>query len=284
MQKTDNGKLSSGARGVRGFLRRFPLYERLKGSWVYDWYWTIADKGIIASRRDEISFYRNILRGFQKGDLIFDVGANHGYKTDIFLKSWATVIALDPDEHNREILIQKFLRYRLKKKPLVIVGKAVSSTNSVERFWIDAPGSALNTLSTKWVDSLRENENRFGQQLNFGKWKDVETVSIEQLISDFGAPFFIKIDVEGHELSVLLGMKNPVPYLSFEVNLPEFKPEGLQCVQMLSNLAPEGVFNYTPDCRSGLALLHWLRADAFTVALESCNESSIEIFWKSSVQ
>jgi hypothetical protein len=147
--------------------------------------------------------------------------------------------------------------------------------------WIDAPGSAKNTLSQKWATALASDEKRFGEKLSFERQKQIETVTMERLIEQYGMPVFVKIDVEGHELSVLRGMRRPVRYLSFEVNLPEFGPEGLECVQCLKSLAPRGRFNYTPDCRNGLALREWLEADQFSPILASCVDPSIEVFWKS---
>jgi hypothetical protein len=100
------------------------------------------------------------------------------------------------------------------------------------------------------------------------------------LISTHGVPLFIKIDVEGYELNVIRSLQRPVPYLSFEVNLPEFKPEGFQCVEILRGLAPSGIFNYAADCERGLSLEHWVRADEFLNVLGQCSESAIEVFWK----
>lgn len=272
--------MNSTMRDVRKWLGRAGVYQRAKASWIYDSYWRLADRRIIDDRKMEIDFYRNLLEGFREGDLIFDVGANLGYKTGIFLSLGARVVSVEPDEASQEILKQSFLKYRLKRKPLVIVPKAVSDTNSIERMWIDTPGSAKNTLSQKWAETLRGDDGRFGERLSFGQWKEVETVSIEKLVSEYGSPFFVKIDVEGYERSVLRGMRRPVPYLSFEVNLPEFRPEGLECVQILGRLASHGRFNYTADCRYGLALKQWLGTEEFYSAFNSCNEKSIEIFWK----
>jgi FkbM family methyltransferase len=212
--------------------------------------------------------------------LIFDVGANQGYKADIFLRFGAKVVAVEPDETSQEILKQKFLKYRLKRKRLVVVSKAVSEKTSSETMWIDAPGGAKNTLSQKWAETLRDDDKRFGHRLSFGQWKQVETISIEQLIAAHGLPFFVKIDVEGHELNVLRGMQRPVPYLSFEVNLPEFRREGLECIQVLASLAPDGKFNYTPDCRRGLVLERWISREEISALLDSCTDQSIEVFWK----
>jgi hypothetical protein len=147
--------------------------------------------------------------------------------------------------------------------------------------WIDAPGSAKNTLSRKWVETLRGDERRFGHRLGFADCREVETVSLEQLIRVHGLPFYVKIDVEGHELSILRGIQRPVPFLSFEVNLPEFRPEGLECVSLLAHLAQDGRFNYTPDCRRGLALERWGTAEEFRAVLHSCADPSIEVFWRS---
>ena len=255
------------------------LYQRVRGSRLYDFYWTVADKRIIDDRRSEVRFYRDLLKGLRPGDLIFDVGANQGYKADIFLRLGAKVVAVEPDEFSQEILKQKFLRYRLRKRPLIIVGKAVSDRTSIETLWIDTPGSAKNTLSQKWVGTLRDDEKRFGHRLGFERRREIQTVTLQQLIEAYGLPFFVKIDVEGYELSVLQGMQRPVPFLSFEVNLPEFRPEGLDCIGVLARLT-SGEFNYTSDCRRGLALERWLPAEEFSAVLDSCNDASVEVFWR----
>src|SRR5579864_4289372 len=130
---------------LRGLLQRAGLYERTKASWIYDFYWRLADRRIIDDREREINFYRNLLEGFCNGDVIFDIGANQGYKAGIFLKLGAKVVAVEPDEASQETLRQKFLNYRLRKKPLTIISKAVSDKNSTETMWIDAPGGAKNT-------------------------------------------------------------------------------------------------------------------------------------------
>jgi FkbM family methyltransferase len=267
---------------LRSLLRRAGVYERAKVSWIYDFYWSVTDRRIIDDRSREIEFYRHLLEGFQEGDLIFDIGANQGYKSEIFLRLGARVVAAEPDESSQEILKQKFLNYRLKRKRLAIVAKAVSEKSAKESMWIDAPGCAKNTLSQKWAETLRTDGKRFGETLSFGQRKEVETVTLEHLIAAHGMPYFVKIDVEGHELSVLRGLRQPVPYLSFEVNLPEFRQEGLECIRVLGNLAIEGKFNYAADCRNGLVLNQWLGAEEFSRVLRSNLDESIEVFWKTS--
>jgi FkbM family methyltransferase len=268
---------------LQKLLRRVGLYQRTKAFWLYDLYWGIADRRVIDQRRGEAAFYRKVLKGFGNGDLIFDIGANYGEKTDMFLRLGARVVAVEPDECTQEVLRQKFLQWRLSKRPVVIVGKAVSDKNAVETMWIDAPGSALNTLNRKWVESLRVDGNRFGARLNFAQQKEIETVTLEHLIETYGLPFFIKIDVEGYEANVLRGMKHPVRYVSFEVNLPEFRSEGLQCIELLSRVAAQGKFNYTVDCQHGLASDRWVGAQEFRDMFNGCEAKSVEVFWNAPV-
>src|SRR5262245_6668358 len=99
-------------------LKGIVIYHRLTSSVVYDLYWKIADRSIIDDRQREISFYRVLLDGFREGDTIYDVGANLGHKTNIFLKLGARVVAIDPDPLNREILEESFLRFRIVPKPV----------------------------------------------------------------------------------------------------------------------------------------------------------------------
>jgi FkbM family methyltransferase len=265
---------------VQTALARLGLYQRLRASRVYDLYWWVADRRILDARNKEIRFYRHLLDGLRKGDVIFDIGANHGAKTDIFLRLGAKVIAVEPDDLNAQVLTQKFLKYRLLKKPLVIVKKAVSDKSAVETMWIDAPGSAKNTLSRKWVETLRDDQSRFGHVLDFAEQREVVTTTLKDLVSEFGRPFFVKIDVEGSEPNVLRGLARSVPYLSFEVNLPEFQPEGLECVNLLRGVHPDGRFNYVVECGDGLVLKKWVKAAECLRLIKTCGHSSIEVFWK----
>jgi len=270
---------------IQSILKRAGLYYRLKTSCWYDLYWRVADRRVVDARNRELEFYRGFLSGFHEGDLIFDVGANNGTKTDVFLRLGARVVSIDPDEINQSILRDKFLRYRLTPKPVVIVGKALSDKSTIETMWIDGPGSAVNTLSRKWADTLKSHKDKFEHEhfgLDFAHRKEVETTTLEELILAQGLPFFVKIDVEGYERSVIAGLKHRVPYLSFEINLPEFRQEGLECVRLLGELASEGQFNYATDlCRGTLGA--WLEAQEFARVLEERCEGTIEVFWRTAL-
>jgi FkbM family methyltransferase len=269
---------------VQNAFRKLGIYERLKASCLYDFYWKIADSRIIRQRNREVDFYRDVLDGFRSGDLIFDIGANHGQKVDIFLRLGARVVAVEPDEFNQGVLRRKFLGWRITPKPVTIVGKAVSDNAVSQTMWVDAPGSAKNTLSSKWVETLRADKERFGERLDFAQTKNVQTTTLEELIAACGEPFFIKIDVEGYEPNVLRGLKRPVKFLSFEVNLPEFHAEGLECLDLLERISKNGRFNYTLDCQRGLELNQWIGFQEFVQVFNARKESCVEIFWSGPTQ
>lgn len=263
-------------------LRRIGLYQRAKSSMAYDFYWGLAKPEMLREREAEVSFFRNLLTGFRPGDLIMDVGANIGHKTDIFLRLGARVVAVDPDLSNQEILRQSFHGLRLRKRPVTIVGKAVSDRTGSETMWVDKPGSAKNTLNSKWVETLRADATRFGETLDFKSQREVQTATLMDLIAEHGLPIYIKIDVEGHEPAVLRGLRRPVPFISFEVNLPEFKPEAIQCIELLARLDPKGTFNFTAERWDHFQPDSWCSQQRMLEKLEACREPCIEIFWHSS--
>jgi len=212
--------------------------------------------------------------------LVFDVGAHRGQRTDVFLRLGARVVAIEPDPSNQRLLAGRYSRDLPFGGPVTVVGKAVSDGSSGATMWVHAPGSGLNSLSQKWVQTLGLDDRRFGSRVEFAHRQHVETTTLEALMNSFGIPLYIKIDVEGHEASVLRGLIRPVPLLSFEVNLPEFLPEALECVGILSRLAEAGRFNWSGDCQAALALPEWLPATEFASALRMCQETSVEVFWR----
>jgi FkbM family methyltransferase len=259
------------------------LKWRLKSSSVRDAYWALAHRERLESLRQEVHFYSALLVGFNPGDLIFDIGANHGDKTDIFLKLGARVLAVEPDEACSRNLKERFQKFRLSRRAVSIDTRAVSDQVATEEMLVDGPGSAVNTMSRKWAESLRKNKATFPHGhcgLEFTRTRLVHTTTLDELMDANGSPFYVKIDVEGHELRVIRGLHRSVPYLSFEVNLPEFASEGLESIGLLGKLAPAGRFNFTSDCTRGFAFDAWVSGDQLSTVIDRCAERCIEVFWK----
>jgi FkbM family methyltransferase len=270
-------------RRTRALLQRLGIYYRVKTSFLYDIYWRCADRAIIERRNKEVQFYRKVLRDVRRGDLAFDVGANAGEKTDVFLRVGLNVLAIEPDAANAAILRAKYQKWRMFRMPVTIIPKAVSNAVGLETMYVDAPGSALNTLNPKWAEALAAEPERCAIRSNFGSHCIVETTTLDDLVERYGQPYFIKIDVEGHEVRVLQGLKRPAPHVSFEVNLPEFRAEGQECIRLLERLHPGGIFNYAVSVEKGMELETYVTADKMAEILRRRPGGSLEVFWKSGI-
>ena len=69
--------------------------------------------------------------------------------------------------------------------------------------------------------------------------------TLDSLIEKYGAPSYIKIDVEGYELEVIKGLSTSVQLISVECNLPVFKRETLEIIDRLSARDPTATYNFS---------------------------------------
>ena len=266
---------------LRDALRSLGLYDWLKEeSIVYDLYRFVRDGTPLNWRSREVAFYRGLLAGQGPPLLVFDLGAHRGRTTRAFLKLGARVVAVEPDERSRTILKRRFGAGRPGSR-VALVGMAASDSERRETLWVTEPGAGINTLSEKWVGILRRNPAKLGIACEFPKRQPVSTTTLDALIEAHGTPHYVKIDVEGHESSVLRGLTRAVPIVSFEANLPEFGPEAMDCVWLLDRLAPGGTFNVTiGDSHHGFAAGEWQSAEKIRVLLRAFGEATVEVYWK----
>ncbi len=145
-----------------------------------------------------------------KDGLAFDVGAHVGDRTASFLRLGASVVALEPQP-------RVFRALRLihgRKAGVRLVPEAVGSTPGQIAMRINSGNPTVSTLSDAFIDAT------IGAPMWAGQVWDrsiaVPVTTLDRLIAQHGNPDFIKIDVEGHELDVLMGLSRPVSALSFE--------------------------------------------------------------------
>lgn len=202
--------------------------------------------------------------------LIFDIGANGGDKADRFLRMGARVVCVEPDKYCCSLLNRRF-RNCLDR--LTIVSKAVSDVAESKVFYSLEDGSAYNTFSEKWATQISQKNNQLNIQEN-----QVQTVTIDDLIATHGKPSLIKIDIEGYELNALKGLNSKIASITFELNLPDFLDEGLECIDRLTLIDPDCSFNYFIDCERGFLLLQNVDANNFKKLLSETDVKYMEIF------
>ena len=156
--------------------------------------------------QSQLTFYSQFIK---KGDLVFDVGANVGSRSKLFLNLGTKVVAFEPQPELCEHLTQHLRLHKNFKLMPIGLG---ANPSVVELKISDA--HVLSSMSNRWIQSTTQS-GRFSSY-NWNKSIDVKVDTLDNMFTKFGVPRFVKIDVEGYELEVLQGLSRPVKHLSLE--------------------------------------------------------------------
>lgn len=179
------------------------------------------------------SFYSQITK---PGDLVFDIGANIGNRTKIFLELELNVIAIEPQDECVAVLKSSFGN----NNKLTIVQKVLGASEGEAELMI-SDANTISSLSQDWIEAVKSS-GRFANH-SWDKKKLIAMTTLDKLIEHYGTPSFIKIDVEGFEYQVLTGLSQPVNYISIEF-ATEFLNATFNCIDHLESLG-KVIFNYS---------------------------------------
>ena len=127
--------------------------------------------------------------------VVFDVGANQGLYTEAILRlaPQAKIFAFEPSSSARAVLERKFQG----DEKIEVIPTALGESIASAELWSDVPGSGLASLTKRRLD-------HFGIDFNYSE--RIEVTTLDSFINSVGiVPDILKMDVEGHELSVLKG-------------------------------------------------------------------------------
>jgi FkbM family methyltransferase len=211
----------------------------------------------LTAPKRSLKFHRQF---FQPGDLVFDVGANIGDRTKIYLELGAKVVAVEPQQGCMDKLQTLFKG----DARVHLVNQGLSDRPGTMEISICEDDTAISTMSER-----RKTEGRFSNR-NWSKKQTIKLTTLDALITEFGRPVFCKIDVEGFEELVLKGLTQPLPCVSFEYTC-EFLDEAKKCINHLLSLGTPR-FNFSRSESMKLYYREWLTASELLRNLENMND------------
>jgi len=180
-----------------------------RGKMWLDWDNAVS---IIGHDREVKQTYEYLLSSEFKPKVFFDVGANYGTHSLLFLKHGVTTVAFEPNPYCLEEIRGL---WALNNVVGELIPAAVGDCEGEAEFWFPLRETWLGSL----VESTRE---RMTSDHDLEKIK-VKINTLDDFVSTSElVPDLIKIDTEGNELNVLLGAKWTIararPIIIFEAN------------------------------------------------------------------
>jgi FkbM family methyltransferase len=124
--------------------------------------------------------------------IIFDLGTNDGEDTAFYLKRGFNVVALEANPVLCDKGRQRF-RNEISQGRLSLLNVAIANRPGQAKFYVNLENDHWSSLNAEWA----------GRDATKFKEISVECVTVRSLFAEFGVPYYLKIDVEGADQSVL---------------------------------------------------------------------------------
>jgi FkbM family methyltransferase len=168
-------------------------------------------------------------RFLKPGDLAFDIGAHVGDRVRAFRALGARVVALEPQPGPARAI--RLIHGR--DRDVTLLEEAAGPREGSVTLRVNSANPTVSTASGAFIAAADGAGGWEGQV--WDREIEVPCTTLDGLIARFGAPAFVKIDVEGFEADVLAGLSRPVPALSFEFTTIQ-RGVAFACLGMLAGL------------------------------------------------
>ena len=149
----------------------------------------------------EIKFDNKMMESLKKGDVVFDIGANVGFYSEKFARivgEKGKVYAFEPLSESTKHIKKLMLKY-----PSIILEEVVLGDRDCITSFVINKVKTNSKNTNDYFSSMVQLDN---SSLNANIVKK-EMYSLDTICQKYTVPEFIKLDVEGFELNVLLGAK-----------------------------------------------------------------------------
>ncbi|MFZ5896082.1 MAG: FkbM family methyltransferase [Myxococcota bacterium] len=152
-----------------------------------------------------------------ESQLIYDLGLHLGEDSEFYLKKGFRVVGIDA---NPEMCAQAGARLAsyVETGQLVIVNRAIAMQEGEVTFYRNQSQSEWGTIDATWAERNR----RIGTKSEEIR---VQAVTLKRLVDEHGPPYFVKIDIEGLDLTALRSLTGAVhlpKYVSIESDKVSF--------------------------------------------------------------
>jgi FkbM family methyltransferase len=154
-------------------------------------------------------------------NLIFDIGYNKGEFTDVCFQTYPSCRVVGV-EANLSLTYGKSNTSNF----ILLNALASSGENSHEEFYIEPHQNGISTASRNFMENSRftkGSKNLRPASANWSVVTRVPTITLDKMVEAYGTPDLIKIDVEGYEYEVLLGLTQKQKMLCFEWHEEEYE-------------------------------------------------------------
>lgn len=155
----------------------------------------------------ELSTSLTFMELLRPGDVVFDVGANIGYYSflsNAVMKGKGRIFSFEPNP----FVFQKLVKNKIANYPecIELFNVAISDRNGAADLCLNGDDTGLSRIVE-------------GDERSVGETVSCATMTLDDIVENLGVDNIrlLKIDVEGHEKSVILGGKN-----TFRKRMPEY--------------------------------------------------------------
>ncbi|MGE5458631.1 MAG: FkbM family methyltransferase [Methanococcaceae archaeon] len=209
------------------------------------------------AEQNKLSFLKSFIN---PNELVFDIGSNIGVKAESFLSVGAKVVCVEPQPNCISILRNKFGN----NKEVNIVEAGLSDKPGKLNLSVCSSANTITTFSEEWK------KGRFSDY-TWDKIIEVNVTTLDELIKKYGIPKYCKIDVEGFEYNVLLGLSKLISTISFEFAI-EMIDNALKCITYLSELG-YSEFNVAIGEKNKFYFEKWVTSDVIKDYLTKSDDS-----------
>ena len=197
-----------------------------------------------------------ILNTITNSMVVLDIGANIGYYTTIFSKllKKGEVISFEPDSNNF-LLLKKNCELN-KMRNIKLHKLACGNVNKSKNLFISTKNKG-DHRTYRIEDEKRES-------------KVISMVRLDDFLSDIKKLDFVKIDVQGYEFDVILGMRNLISKFKPIIVL-EFWPKGL----LMNKHNPKKFLDFIYNLGYDIHLLTFSNDNCILNKIELDNHDSI---------